>query len=373
MRTYGRSSRTRAAYYKGGRRHLRRALAAYPDRPPVEALVAMAEDDLIAMQAARERGPADASRLRPGTVRVYRAEMSLIVAVLVRASGQTADTADRVMKRIDAALNGRRGRPGCARTASLKVKDATQDEARAVFEELRRHVLAHRHTAALAAALYVVVGPKIGMRPIELCGAKVEGTRIEVPCAKRARGEPDWRGLDLCAYPASLIEATRALVALAPSSPDVAAAHGWHKGMAESLARACKRIGQRRLAPSSFRHVAIATWEAAGYTASEIARMAGHVDVATARRHYARSRHGWTVAALAQPVGDGGAAPRDATAPERPVDPDWGFDDMPKPAAKPAPSGDAGAAARAWLEAQAESGRALAERLTGPSDKHSPP
>ncbi|MBU1306471.1 MAG: hypothetical protein KKF33_13250 [Alphaproteobacteria bacterium] len=66
----------------------------------------------------------------------------------------------------------------------------------------------------------------------------------------------------------------------------------WQKVLAEQLRRACVRIGIRELSLYSFRHVAIATWAAAGLSPKEIADLSGHISIRTAHTHYARAAVG---------------------------------------------------------------------------------
>lgn len=76
----------------------------------------------------------------------------------------------------------------------------------------------------------------------------------------------------------------------------------WEKVLAGQIRRACIRIGIRILAPYSFRHVAIASWSAAGLPPEEIARLCGHLSIRTAHAHYARAAKGHKRNAVARSV-----------------------------------------------------------------------
>ncbi|QYO77749.1 hypothetical protein [Devosia salina] len=205
---------------------------------------------------------------------------------------------------LEAALDARRARiPKAARrTSALKVVDATDEEARTLFIELKRHALAHKRLFAILAALYVLVANHSGFRPIELVGARIEGSRLFLRSAKRRAGMPELRSHDLSPLHADVRVAVALLIDLTPDAMTASQFEDWHKAMAAQMRRACKRVGIRILSPYSFRHVAIATWAKAGLSPAEIAELAGHLSARTHITHYARAKVGHQRKALIRPV-----------------------------------------------------------------------
>jgi hypothetical protein len=207
-----------------------------------------------------------------------------------------AGAAEAAVERIAVALDRRRGNPPGPRTSSLKVRDATAEECGRVLADLQARAAAEA-LGGLNGLLvdFVTVAPRLGLRPVEWCGARCQGEVLVVPCAKATNGRAcaAERPIHLGRYGPDF----RAAVArLASAIPDLLADYGsWQKlrdAMAERLARACVRTRTRRLSLYSFRHAAIATWKAARLTSAEIAALAGHKNGAMQQR-YAGSQHGW--------------------------------------------------------------------------------
>jgi integrase len=353
------SSATRASYYREGRLHLRRAEALHPHVSPLEALVRDTETPL---------GDTDPT-LRPATTRRYLENLRVVVSVLVRAGRRVGTPCDPelAMARIDAALKLRRGRPKIARGASLRVTDPTEDEARLAFSHLKNIALRDRSFTAAAAAVYVLVNCRVGCRPVELCGAVIAGKVLHVRNAKRVVGQDEWRSLDLEKLPDVLVEATRLLTLLAPPPGNPRAFELWRNGLASSLARASRAAGGRRLPLYAFRHVAISTWEKAGFSAEEIAALAGHLSLETAPAHYARAKSGWVIESLPSPVKqvpDRELAPdlRPATNPNK-WDPLSALEPMPEPPASQAATNAGNALFSDWSRAQQAEIEDLSRRL----------
>lgn len=352
-----RSSATRASYYLEGRKHLKRAVAAFPEGCPLQALVQDLETPLTGTE----------SRLKPSTTRRYLEDFRVIVTVIVRAArwaGVVCEP-DCAMARIEAALMARRGRPAEPRGASRRIKDPTAAEAALAFVQLKKLALRDRSMTAAAAALYTLVEPRIGCRPIELCGAVMEGTTLIIPNAKLADGQDRWRPLDLRTYPTALIAAIRLLVKLAPEPGNPQAFVLWRNSLASSLARASFAAGGRRLALYAFRHIAIATWEKSGFSAEEIAALAGHLSIRTARTHYARAGSGWELTQVPEPItiavrtdtasteaGDVTSPINDPTAMSVSADPLPNFEPMPEPNIRPVVAESRPAQIEEWFKAQ---------------------
>ena len=289
-----RLSATRASYYRAGRGHLKRAVARLPGICPLEALAVDAE-----MPNCKSDW-----RLRPATSRRYWEDYKTLVSVLVRVARRVGDARDfeAILKRIEVALRSRRGRPAEPRGSSLRIKNPTNAEAGLSFAHLKAIAMRDRSLSAAAAALYVLVEPRIGLRPIEYCGATLTGTILVIPNAKRADGQDLVRRIDLSAYPDTVLAAIDALISLMPAPGNPRTFQLWRNAIASSLARASLIAGGRRLSLYAFRHVTLATWEKNGFSAAEIATLAGHLSTRTARTHYARAVSGWDVKDLPQPV-----------------------------------------------------------------------
>lgn len=265
-------------YAVEGRRHLRQAMTALPDLDPIVALVSF-QEQLTGI-------------LRPRTINRYKRDLRRILQILLRRQGRQVEF-DAHFDRIGVALEMRRGRPAEKRTSARKVKDATYQEGEGVFFELKRQALATGNMTAVAAAIFPLVAVHTGIRPIEVVGSILVGTTLHVRNAKDTEPTQTYRIVDLSSLPPTLIEAVRILLLLAPLDPTYKSYKAWSNAVRQSLGRGCERIGIRLLSLYSFRHVALASWERAGFSAAEIAALAGHKSLATARTHYARKVVGW--------------------------------------------------------------------------------
>lgn len=294
-----RSPGTMLAYLDEGRRHLDRALRLMPGEADIEALV----------QSVRPKRDENGNILpdwiiKPATARMYKQELGAILDDIVARQPSEAAEAELARIRIQDALRERRGRPATRRTASRKVKNATKDECLRVGEDLK--VRAARSTADILDHLlpaYVIAAPIIGARPCEFVGAEIEGERLMLPVAKatNGRGAGPLRSIGFAKFAPETVAAIRLLVAILPVAME---RYGtWSRlrnALSERLARSCVRTETRRLALYCFRHVAIATWKAAGLDALAIAALAGQASLKT-QQTYAGSRHGWTTGELPEP------------------------------------------------------------------------
>jgi len=304
-----------------GRRWLAAALEAHPDLSPAEALAAVQG----------EGGPLD-----PSSVGRYRADLKYTLRA-VMGDGAAFDEAWRL---VDKALSARKARIPAdqKRTSALKVTDATDSEARALFYELKRHTIRHENPTSILAGLFVLVAGHAGFRPVELLHARLEGSILTLPNAKRRPGHEPTRSLDLSGLHADVVAGVHLLLQLIDHDLTKRQFAQWQKAVAEQMRRACRRIGIRGLGLYSFRHVAIATWSRAGLSPAEIARLCGHISVKTAPSHYARAAVGHRRQAVARaatmpvstPRTGGPAAPTPAPPPgpaiaAPPVAPDPAF------------------------------------------------
>lgn len=293
-----RTAATEAAYLREGERHVRRAKCRYPDVvDPVAALVMDFESN--------------GSVLRRSTVGVYRQECRAVIRHLCIQGSSSVMDVDDAITRIDRALKRRTGTPAQPRAASRKVNDPSKRELRKLLAQILAYAKekgdARRHLALGATLFFVSL---FGCRLIELSTAVVERDRLVLRNAKYGNGragaesraiklgflsETERHALPIALH---LLRETIALYAKEPGEDTHRTYERWHRAAAEMLARCCKAAGVRRLNLYSLRHVAIATWRQAGLTPVQIAALAGHASIVTARRHYGHGSSGWSFGAV---------------------------------------------------------------------------
>ena len=254
--------------------------------------------DLAGGEALCAHAEARTGTLKGSSVRNYRHRYFAGLEWVAQEDGLPAGARDAFRRRIEAALERLRGKPEEPRTASKKIKDAPAWMVKAVFGHLQLAAVKYQRMGLAAAALYCLVKPNLGTRPVELHQAVIEGDILVVPNAKREDGSN--RRLDLSGWDPTHRMALAVLIKLAQAEVDSDGHDAWLGRLAERLARACEAAGRTgdfipRLAPSSFRHTAISTWHAAGFTVAEIAEMAGHLLTSSASRHYIHKSAAWAV------------------------------------------------------------------------------
>jgi hypothetical protein len=188
-------------------------------------------------------------------------------------------------------LNKKIGHPLPPRGASRKVKDPLLVELGDIFAHQRAKFLDGRDRLDLILALYIIVMPRIGLRPVELTWARWDGNNLYARTAKRA-GRPE-RRVPHEHWPPVYKAALGLLVALMPRELSDAEFETWRNRLASRLARASKRSRKkRRLSLYFARHIAMATWKQAGITPELIAKLAGHAGLQS-QHHYASGRAGY--------------------------------------------------------------------------------
>ncbi len=292
---------TVADYFRQGRVRFKSAIAAWPERDPAEALIKLHEkgDKLLAVTTRRYFE--DDRRVLVAYLRLRKraGESETLVARLCQAIGRRAINEDN---------EGNPLPPIRPRTSANKVVDATEYEARTAFNQLKEQALLNRNIHTVMAALFVLVANHSGLRPIELIGAQLDGTMLTVHTAKTGSGIEHLRTQDLSELHSDVILAVELMIQLMPPFINRRAFARWRNRLREALRRACLRGNIRELSLYSFRHVAIATWTRAGLGPREIARLAGHFSVTTARRHYAGGAVGHVRKAIAKPAGNPASA-----------------------------------------------------------------
>lgn len=322
------SPETVEGHLKIGRRWIAEAMERHPGLA--------VEDAVVRVQ--RGAGP-----LAFSSVRRYRADLRYALREHFERE-ENIERFDAAWEKVDRALSARKARiPAHAlRASARKETDATDQEARALFYELKRHAIAHGNPNAVLACLFVLVAGHAGFRPVELRGASLAGSLLTMPNAKKRPGHEPTRTLDIFGLHADVKKGIALLLSLVDHDLAKSEFAKWQKVIANQMMRACKRINIRVLSLYSFRHVAIASWSAAGLSPEEIARLCGHISIRTAHTHYARADKGHrrrAVARAADPAPQTGleANPKAAEAPIQAVPPagdrdaSLEIDDMPEP------------------------------------------
>lgn len=251
----------------------------------------------------------ETSPLRASTIRVYKAEFLACLREGVEQGKAASRSAKVAGEEIVEALEKRRGRPADKRTASLKVKDARKEEVDAVMRYVHDRAktqLGDERTQDGVLMTWLLIASRVGLRPIEWTTASVDKKRLwlTVNCAKatNGRGCAKVRRVYLGGLPESVRLGVAAFCHTFPKALRLFKGD-WRKlrgALAERLARACKACGVRRLSLYSFRHIAIATWKAAGMDKAMIAALAGHA-VTDTQTTYAPRKSGWKLRATVTP------------------------------------------------------------------------
>ena len=236
---------------------------------------------------------------RPATTRLYQQQVKAVIARQLSDRELSKERAKSGFAEIKALLIARRG-PCPKRTSSAKLKSASYAEFRKIVGDFARRsrLPGGLDRTDTVLSMLVKVGPYVGLRPCEWLHATIVGQNLNVLNAKigngRALGQVrviglSWLPLKIITLVSHLIRQVRLLFAEVGSN--------WRKilgRLGERLARVCARIGIRRWSLYNTRHVAIANWKRASLSDAEIAALAGHSSMRTARQHYAGGRLGWS-------------------------------------------------------------------------------
>ena len=236
--------------------------------------------------------------LRARTARRYWQEHLAILGKLQRSGEISEDALVTAQAAVAAALFDSRKRPSAPRTGAKKVRDLTKTEAAALIEALAQKVQGPKADSIdRYLLLYARLAPRLGFRPCEGVGIQIAGATLLVPCAKNSNGRAgrDTRGIDLSSAEAGFLHLVAEFISVQRSLIEAKGGFDTFYHVArQRLARLSIRVIERRICPYSFRHVAMATWKAAGYDAATIALLAGHSSKVTAGKHYAGKSKGWT-------------------------------------------------------------------------------
>jgi integrase len=279
-----RTSKTEEVYLKEGERHLRRARRLVPEiECPAKALVAVRGSQAV---------------LKARTARRYWQEHLTILGKLRQSGEISEDVLVTAQAAIAAALFNDRLRPSAPRTGAKKVRNLTKTEAAVLIEALAQKVQGPKaDDIDRYLLMYARLAPRLGFRPCEGVGIQIAGATLIVPCAKNSNGRAgrDTRGIDLSSAEAGFLHLVAEFISVQKSLIEAKGGFDMFYHVArQRLARLSIRVIDRRICPYSFRHVAMATWKAAGYDAATIALLAGHSSQVTAGKHYAGKSKGWT-------------------------------------------------------------------------------
>lgn len=317
------SPSTETAYLEEGYKKLERARRQNPEMRSLEGIFAYLQEY--------------PSVIRPNTARLWRAQLLAVMPHVLAADDrgfserQMADIRRQLVEKID----DLRGTPEEPRTASAKRKAIPEPEVRLVLTTLHEMALGLHRPRIAVLGLYLLLMPRIGARPIELMKAWVDAGVLVISSAKLGAGHE--RYISLATWPELHRVALAAFLQIVQEQAASLSYDGWLSAFAEQLARACKAVGVKRMAPSAFRHTAMSTWAAAGYTPQMIALLAGHLTLKS-QAHYIRTAAAWGQSSdLVQPVP---AAQHEvallpaSTSPPLDNAP-WSFEDMPMPPSDP--------------------------------------
>ncbi|MCF1742061.1 hypothetical protein [Paradevosia shaoguanensis] len=274
------SVETVAAYRTEALKKIRRAKARFPELYALDALFRYVSDY--------------SGTLAPNSVRLWRQQMRIAVTEASRDDPRefSGDAIHGFIHAMDEAVDALKGRPNPPRTSTKKRKDPPKSEVVAVFAHLKKRALELHRPRMAATAIFCVLMSRIGGRPVELVGASVRGSTLILPNAKRAVSQATERPIMVDQWDLHHRVALAALIDLVNSEVGDAGYQAWLSTLAEILARACQAVGVPRLAPSSFRHTALSTWSAAGFSTEEIALLAGHF-CRRSPSHYIRTASAW--------------------------------------------------------------------------------
>jgi hypothetical protein len=221
----------------------------------------------------------------PATIRQYRA--CLILAI--EEAERTPEALDELLGRVKQGPCPRKFGP--RRTSALKRRSIP----RRLFRRLIRRLMDGRHPDDMLAARLLSHNVILFMRPGEWLWATIRGNVLTIKNGKATNGRAlgTHRQLDLRDYGESGVgDLSDLLATLKLRAKDAESFRSLWAKLASRIARACKRIRIKRLAPYSTRHVGMATAKT-WMSPAEVAASAGHKTTATATAHYARRQTGW--------------------------------------------------------------------------------
>lgn len=222
-------------------------------------------------------------KLRPGTVSHY---VQCARVAIERSLGPDEEAVEKAAAEARGLLKKRLNREASPR------KVPSLGELGDVFSRLRwKYIHDGKDPLDLLLALYIIVMPRIGLRPVEITWTQWDGNGLYTYTAKRA-GRPK-RYIPHEHWPPVYKAALGLFLKLVPRELDDAAFESWRNCLASRLARASKWTRTKERLPLYFaRHIAIANWKQAGITPEVIAQLAGHAGLRS-QHFYASGRSGY--------------------------------------------------------------------------------
>ncbi len=177
------------------------------------------------------------------------------------------------------------------RTSARKRKAVRYVE----YQNLIDALIATKKTDDEIAAQYLRFNAYLFLRPVEWQTIEIKGGLLTITNAKatngRACGKTRKRDLQNCRAE-EVVSLEKFIVVLKGRANSVGGYKRLWSRLASRIARACMRLGIKRISLYTSRHVGIAnakTW----MTPLQLAVSAGHKTTVTARRHYSKGRSGW--------------------------------------------------------------------------------
>ena len=200
-----------------------------------------------------------------------------------------AEDIERLLARLKARPSPREGGP--KRTSARKRRSIPHPE----FVRLIQYLTAGRKPYDALIARILSHNVRLFLRKVEWQTAAVQNGFLVIQNAKATNGRsfgPE-RRRDLSNYGSRGVANLRGLLTILSGLAD--SPEGFKKlwgRLASRLARVCEKIGIKRVAPYTTRHVGMANAKS-WMSPAEVAASAGHKTTATATSHYARRRTGW--------------------------------------------------------------------------------
>jgi hypothetical protein len=221
------------------------------------------------------------------TISQYRA--AIIQAIEDNLANSRAEYVEHLLIWLAAGPSARVGGP--RRTSARKRKSIPRPE----FVRLIQYLTAGRKPYDILIARILTHNVRLFLRKVEWQTADVQSGFLVIQNAKATNGRtfgPE-RRRDLSNYGSDGITDLRDLLATLTDLASTAEEFKklWGR-LASRLARVCKQVGVKRVAPYTTRHVGMANAKS-WMSPAEVAASAGHKTTATATSHYARRRTGW--------------------------------------------------------------------------------
>lgn len=181
---------------------------------------------------------------------------------------------------------------GPPRTSAKKRKSVPKSEFGLLLRHLRNR---GRHPDDRLAARLLNHNVRLFLRPSEWRTAILQGNILVVRNGKATNGRAlgFHRRLDLTDYgPEGVNDLSKLLAVLQKQAQTAEGFRRLWGRLASRIARACKEIGIKRLAPYTTRHIGMANAKS-WMSPEEVAATAGHKTTATASSHYAKRRTAW--------------------------------------------------------------------------------